>query len=1081
MKKTLTALAALLLLAVFSLSAQSVRVTGTVTDQTDGSTLPGVTVVLKGTTIGTVTDMSGNYSLNVPPTSTLQFSFIGMETLEVAVDGRSIINVVLQPVASRLDEVVVVAYGTASRQSITGGVSVVESEAIERRPVSSVTSVLEGMSAGVQVNNTYGEPGSSPAIRIRGFSSINNSNAPLYVIDGVPFGGNISDLNPADIESLTVLKDAASSALYGSKASNGVILITTKRGKSDRVSFRVNSSQGIYNRGIKEYDKLGPKDFMEVMWLGYRNSLMTQNPDLKLEDANTRASNQLISDYLGINIFNTPANELFNSNGKLESWVAVPASYDDLDWFAPFERLGHRQEYNVSADAATDKSSLFFSAGYLDEKGYVISSDFQRFSARSNMSVTPTDFIKAGLTVVGSHQSYNNTDGSGSSIRNPWQTARNMAPIYPIYLHDPLTHEVLRDAQGNKIFDDGASGRQQHIGRNLIWEWEMDRDLTHRSTLQGIAFADIDFMKNFTFSVKGDLNIRNSENRNFRNPIIGDGQGNNGRSSRTFYRYNNNTFQQILRWEKRFGKHNVDLMAGHESYSYRMDYHTMRKDNQTIPGNIEYSNFTEMSTLGGYAHEYRTEGYLSRGRYNFDRKYYIDGSFRRDGSSRFHKDTRWGNFWSLGGSWVVSREDFMKPITQVNNLRLRASYGEVGNDNVGSYYAYMGLYTLQQNANRGAAYLTQLENMDLMWETSGSFGTALEARLFDRMNVTIEYFDKRSHNLLFDVNNPLSAGGTSTGDAISVITKNIGSIANRGIEFTTDVDVIRNSDARLNLGFNITHFKNTILKLPDENKDGLISGSKRYLEGHGIYDFWLYQFAGVDQMTGMSLYKINYDSYHIPVKDGEGNIIPVDGRSPVDENFLVKIGDEYYVTRINEAERNWSGSAIPDFFGSINPTFTYKNFSFSGVFTFSIGGKVLDYSYQSLMRVSESVSALHSDLLNSWNGIPEGMTENSPNRIKKDGIPRIDFTTATNTNQTSTRFLKDASYLVIKNLALSYNLPSRFIQGAQIQGLSISAAVDNLATFTSLQGMNPQQGYGGLNNNEFVTARVFSMGVNLRF
>ena len=267
----LTALAALLFIGL-SLSAQSVRVTGTVTDQTDGSTLPGVTVVVKGSTTGTVTDLDGRYSLNVPSAdATLVFSFVGMQTLEVDVAGRSVINVILSPATLGLDEVVVVAYGTASRQSITGGVSVVESAEIERRPISSVTSALEGISAGVQVNNTYGEPGSIPSIRIRGFTSISGSNAPLYVIDGVPFGGNISDLNPGDIESMSVLKDAASAALYGNRASNGVVLITTKRGKSDRLSFRVTSNQGVYNRGLKEYDKLDPEEFMEVMWLGYRN------------------------------------------------------------------------------------------------------------------------------------------------------------------------------------------------------------------------------------------------------------------------------------------------------------------------------------------------------------------------------------------------------------------------------------------------------------------------------------------------------------------------------------------------------------------------------------------------------------------------------------------------------------------------------------------------------------------------------------------------------------------------------------------------------------------------------------------
>lgn len=1065
--------------------AQTRLITGTVTASDDGDILIGIAVVVKGTTIGVATNAQGQYSINVPnDATTLVFSFIGMKTLELPITG-SVIDVVMTPDITELEEIVVVAYGTATRESLTGAVSAVNATAIEKRSVSSVTGVLEGLSAGVQVNNSFGEPGSEPNIRIRGFTTISGSNSPLYVIDGVPFSGNISDLNPQDIESLTVLKDAASSALFGNRASNGVIMITTKKGKSDKASFRASVNNGYYSRGAKEYDRLGADDFMEVMWKGYRNNLRTTDPLTYTTDelANAKASADLVGTYLQYNIYNKPGDELFDANGKLNSDVNVLSGYNDLDWFKHMERVGHRQEYSVSADAATDKNSYYFSAGYLDEKGYIKSSDFQRFTARTNLSFTPRDWFKTGLTMSASHQVSNNTTGDGgTTIVNPFYFARNISPIYPVYLHDNVTGEYILDEQGNKIYNDG-DGRPQLNGRHVIWENELNMDRTYRNTMQSIGYMDINFLKDFTFSVKGDMNLRNTDNQTYNNAIIGDGAGNGGRASTTLYRYKNYTFMQQLMWKKQFDRHSVDVLLAHENYSWNRAYKYGYKTTEVFAGGTELVNFTEITRLTGYQDNYRTESYLTRARYNYDSKYFFDASFRRDGSSRFYKENRWGNFWSTGASWIISKEEFMDPLKGiVSNLKLRASYGEVGNDNVNSYYAYMALYSMEQNANLGALYKVQNEALDLIWETSSSFGTALEGRLFSRANFTIEYFDKRSQNLLFDVNLPLSAGATSTSSAESIVTKNLGTIANQGIEFSMDVDIVQNTDFRWNLGLNLTTYKNTILKLPEQNReDGIISGTKRYLEGHGIYDFWMYQFVGVDQMTGMSLYTPDWDEFHVPEYDNTNTLIPVEDKLPIPEEHLVQIGDNYYTTFTNYAVKDWSGSAIPDLFGSISTSISYKDFTLSALGVYSIGGKTIDYSYRSLMNVTASPAALHSDLLGSWDGIPEGMTATSSNRIDPNGTPRIDFFNNTYTNATSSRFLQDASYFVIKNITLSYNLPRNLVNKLDLSGASINFSVENLATFTTLRGMNPQYSFAGTSDNAFVTARVFSMGLNLRF
>lgn len=944
MRKIALLLFVTFLIGTQALNAQVRLVSGTVTGSEDGAPIPGVSVVVKGTMLGTVTNFDGNFSLQVPQNAnTLIFSSVGFGTQEVVIDGRTAINIVLNTAVVTMDEFVVVAYGTAKKESLTGAVSNVGSEVIEKRPVSNVAGVLEGKAAGVQVNNTYGEPGADPVLRIRGFGSVNGTNAPLYVIDGVAFGGNVSDLNPQDIENITVLKDAASSALYGNRAANGVVLITTKRGKTDGATLSAIINQGVFSRGIKEYDKLNAYDYMETMWKGYRNYLMTSQPAKypTTELAGAEASNSLISNYLKYNIFNQADNALFDSNGKLVSAAAIREGYDDLDWFEPLERLGYRQDYTISGQGRGKSSNYFFSAGYLDEKGYVISSDFKRFTGRTNVEIAPKEWINAGLSLSGSHQVSNNTTGdagSAAAFINPFMYARNIAPIYPIYLHNMADGKKILDDLGDPLYDGGGEySRPQYPGRHIVWELGLDMDRTYRNTVQSQAFMDFKFLKDFTFTVKGDLNLRFSENQGYNNATIGDGSGNKGRALREMYRYKNYTFQQQLTWDRSFGLHNIDVLAGHENYSYNYGYTYGYKTTETFAGGSELINFTEITSLTGYQQNYRTESYLSRARYNYDNKYYFDASFRTDGSSRFYTKNRWGNFWSVGGSWTLSRETFLEPYhDQINFLKLRASYGEVGNDASVDYYGYMALYSMVQNANLGGAYKVQNEALDIQWETSSSFGIALEGTLFNRANFSIEYFDKRSQDLLFNVYLPLSAGATSTGAAEATITKNLGSVSNRGLEFIFDVDLYKKNFWKWNLGFNATALKNKIVRLPEQNrKDGIVSGTKKYMEGHGIYDFWMYQYTGVDMMTGRSLYLPDFERYYV----GEE---PVEGKTLIPAEHVVDIGDDLYTTNTTYSKKDWSGSAIPDVYGSFSSTISYKNIDLSALATYSLGGKTLD-------------------------------------------------------------------------------------------------------------------------------------------
>ncbi|HLW14059.1 MAG TPA: SusC/RagA family TonB-linked outer membrane protein [Flavobacteriaceae bacterium] len=1051
--------------------AQEKRINGTVTDPS-GSPLLGATLLVKGTTNGTSTDFDGNFNIKVNVGDNLEVTYIGFETKTVTVDSRDTYTIVLDPSSNVMDEVLIVAYGTASKESITGSITSVSSESIAKRAISSATGALEGSAAGIQVNNT--SPGSDPEIQIRGFTSINGSNAPLYVVDGVPYSGNISDISPSDIESISVLKDASASTLYGNRASNGVIMIQTKVGKGEG-GMNVSIKQGFFNRGISEYDRIGPDEFMETMWQGYRNSLLSDDPSLSMEEANVYASNNLVQDYLKLNIYNQADGDLFTEDGKLRSDAQILDGYrGDLDWYDGIERTGYRQEYNVSARNSNDKGGVFYSVGYLNEEHYVIKSDFDRFNARLNADYKANEWLGYGLNLTGTHQkatTLSGTPSSSNSFVNPFMYARNIAPIYPVYLHDPQTGDYLLDENGNRMYDGGEDTRNQYVGRHTIWENELDSQRSFRNTLNGQVYTDITFLKDFTLSLRGDLSVRNEENQSYNNAIIGDGAGNGGRAKRTIYRYKTYTGQQLLNWNRSFGNHNLEVLAGHESYSDNYNYLYGYKTNETFPGKEDFINFTEITNLYDYGHSYTTEGYLSRAKYNFDHKYYAEASFRRDGSSKFSKKKRWGNFWSVGGSWIVSKEDFFN-LDFVDNLKFRASYGEVGSDQGIGRYAYHALYDIRQNANLAALFKSQNAAEDLIWETSASIGAALEGRIFNRMNFNIEYFDKRSQNLLFDINLPLSAGSTSTSSAVSTITQNIGTISNSGLELSFDIDLIRNQDWYWNVGANATIMKNKIVRLPEENREnGIISGNFKRAEGRSIYDFYMYQFAGVDQMTGEALYEVDAEKYNVNGSNPDGETVP--------DEFFREINGEYYTTNTTYGRRDWSGSAIPDVYGSFSTEVGWKNFTLSGIFTYSVGGKVYDYSYASLMSMSGNPSALHKDVLNSWNGIPDGMTETSADRIDANGTPEVNFSRSTYNNATSNRFLQDGSYLVVKNITLSYNLPQDIAERMKLSSMNFNIGVENLATFTKLTGMNPQQSFAGSSQNAFVTPRTFTLGVNV--
>ncbi|MBR0255490.1 MAG: TonB-dependent receptor [Bacteroidales bacterium] len=1100
----------LTVLALGTALAQNITVKGSVTDAS-GEGVPFASIQVKGTMTGTATDGDGNYSIDVPKKATLIFSSIGYLNQEVAVDGRSVINVILATDTENLEEAVItIAYGAAKKSTLTGAISNVNADKIETRPVSTVTSALEGTVTGVQVNSTFGNPGSDPSIMIRGNGTVNGSSSPMYVIDGVPYGGNLSDLNPADIESMTVLKDAASAALYGNRASNGVILITTKKGKSGRLNVSFSATAGVYQRGIPEYDLADAREFMNINWMALKNDRQYYYGD-SASDAAAYANANLISDRLKLNIWNKSTDALFQ-NGELAADATILKGYqDDLDWFGQTIKPGFRQEYNATAAGATDKADYYFSLGYLDENGYLRTSGFNRLSGRAAVNVKPTSYMKLGFNVNATHQSYLNTSTSSNAYVNPFMYCRNIAPIYPVHLHDVNTGEYILDADGKKQYDPGyyydengiqVDTRNQYVDRHVIWENELNQDKSTRNTMNAIATIEFYFLKDFTLTFNGNLNLRSDIEQSYDSAVIGDGKGNNGRGSRNEYNYKNYTFQQQLRWAHQFGDHSVNILIGHENYSNHYDYLYGYKTSEVFPNVNNLRNFTEITSLYNYGNNYRTESYLSRVRYNYLDKYNVEASFRRDGSSRFATKARWGNFWSIGANWMISREDFMQNVGWVNTLKLRADFGQVGNDSGSGLYGYQALYTSGQNANKGAYWISQLPNYDLKWETGQSWGVGIESRLFNRWNLNVEYFDRRNKDLLFDVILPITAGPTSTGGTNPSITQNIGTMSNRGVEIETDIDIVRNRDLRINFFANATFLKSKILSLPEQNrKEGIIDGTKRYVEGGDRYAYWLYQFAGVDQMTGLSLYKFDDERFYITddnTKDGKviyGSAKDADGNANSlmeAHNYTIINGEPYVWNPGSYGKKDWSGTATPTVYGSFGLNLSWKGFTLSSIFTYGLGSKVYDGIYAGKMGVSASPSSVHEDNLNAWTGAPAGMTETSPDRIDPNGTP-MNYTFSTynmngkdvsisNNAGTSNRWLVSGNYLVVKNIALSYSLPKRWLTPLQIQGLSITASGENLFTCAARKGLNPQYSFGGVTStNTFVTARVFTAGINVKF
>ena len=1049
MKRTLMLLMAFLVIGIGLVNAQISKVTGHVTSDEDGLPVVGASVLVEGTTVGTVTDIDGNFTLtNVPSSAkTLVISFIGFQTQKV--DVKSNVNVVLKSDAEVLDE----------KSAFTGSAATIKNEKITSRQTSNVTNALAGQVAGVQTTSSTGQPGKDATVRIRGIGSISASNTPLYVVDGVPYDGEISAISTSDIESMTVLKDAASNALYGARGANGVILITTKRGKSGDARVTFDAKWGVNKRGVPSYETVtDPGKFYEMAYSAiYNGDLKGYAAAGDLVNANAYANQAMLSSsYLGYQVFTVPNGEqLIGMNGKLNPNATLGYSdgtyyYTPDNWSDELFENNTRQEYNLSVSGANDKINYYMSAGYLDDQGIVPNSGFQRYSARLKADYQVKPWLKMGGNVSFTHYDSREQDTeSSTSNANAFYAANIMGAIYPMYVRDAAGN-IMVDNRGFQRYDYGSDTnfKRNNVipNANPLASYMLDKMKYSGDVVSGKWFADIDIWGGIKAKINIGVDANNVRYTNMTNPFYGqysETSGVGGLISVATERSFSTNQQYLLTYNKTFNDvHNLDVLAGHENYNYKYQYLYGSREKIYNPDVPELNNGILNQNNESYSQNYATEGWLFRVQYDYDGKYFGSASYRRDASSAFHPDNRWGNFWSIGAGWLMNKEAFLENQQWIDMLKFKISYGLQGNDNLlyqngyRNYYPYMDQYTLSNSNGDFATTLYYKGNPDITWETSHSFNTGFDFTFWGgKLSGAVEYFSRKTTNMLY-----FKPVASSMG--YSRFPENVGSMVNRGVELDLNSNIINTKDFTWDVSFNLTHFKNKVLELAPELEGQLIDGSRIYREGESMYQLYLPKYVGVNPETGESQWALT-----------EPNA-----------------AGETVTTSYTEASSNRfaTGDILPKVYGGFGTSLTFHGFDFSIAFAYQLGGRIMDNTYQSLMDVSSQGSAWHVDMLNAWTA------EN-----KNTDIPRLNVQDRF-TGYSSDRWLTSSDYLSLQNITFGYTLPKSWTRKLQIDGIRLYFVADNVALLTARKGLDPRQSYTTA-ENVYSPIRTISGGISLNF
>lgn len=1045
----------LCLIGLQSVFAQSREVSGVVTSADDGLSIPGVSVIVKGTTIGTSTDFDGKYTISVPADGkTLVFSFVGMKETEVVISSNTI-NLVMESESIGMDEVIVVAYGTSTKGSFTGSAAVVGAEVLEKRQVSNVSQALSGSVAGVQVLSNNGQPGAEATVRVRGVGSINAGSNPLYVVDGIPFDGDLSSISSTDIESMTVLKDAASTALYGARGANGIIMITTKKAKSGKTRVNFDMKVGINSRAVENYDVLTSGDeYLENTYAAIYNAGI-YNLDYTPAEAHAYANSKITTNTeggTGYQVHTLPDGEgLMGTDGKLNPNATLGYSDGDYyytpdNWEDEMFQNKTRQDYNLSISGGNDKSTYYISLGYLDDQGVVDGSGFERFSGRFKGDHQVKDWLKVGANVNINNitSDYPGEQTSTTSSGNAFFIANYIAPIYPMYVRD-LDKNILRN-KGRKVYDYG-DGQSTNRNRSFMSIANPAGDLTYNDTkyrkdiVNTTWYAEIAPIEGLKVNLRYGLNVDNERYGDLGNAY----QGQSASYGGTAYQEQTRTvgFNQQYVANYQFSLNDdsqFDITAGYDGYKYEEENVFATGQNLYNPESYYVDNAIDQLRGGGSKDTYSTEGMFTRINYSLKDTYFFNVAYRRDASSRFSSDNRWGDFWSTSAAWILTNESFMESTTWVNMLKLKTSFGEQGNDAIGNYYAYLDQYEVSgADGVFSDGTLSYKGNPDITWETSTSYNLGVDFALFDnKLNGTVEYFGRKSSDMLYYKPVAASLGYTS-------IPMNIGSMTNSGLEVDLSYTILKRSNIEWTFTGNATFIKNEINELASELNGELIDGTRIYEEGESMYRMYLVDYAGVDAATGLAQYWAENEA---------GERIKTEEYS---------IATQYKVATDN---------LMPVVYGGFGTSVQAYGFDASMQCAYQLGGNIYDSGYRRLMhggKASDAGGNWHKDIRNAWT--PENTKTNTPRLDANDKYA----------NSTSTRWITSSDYLSLNNVTIGYTFPADFVQRLNIEKLRVYLTADNIALWTKRKGLDPRQSYTSATTARYTPIRTISGGINLSF
>ncbi len=1044
--------------AIVLAGAQTRQVSGTVTGA-DGKPIVGASVFVEGTSTGTATDVAGEFRLTAPVNGTLTVSFIGYETQSVAIAGKTRLAITLDEDTHGIADVVITSFGTVKKKDLTGSVSSVSAQDIAKTTVSSATKMLEGAVAGVQSISTSGQPGEDASIYIRGIGSINGRQEALIVLDGVPYSSSLSTINPLDIESIVVSKDAAANALYGSRAANGIVFVTTKKGaRNQKAKIMFEGKWGWNEMGVGEHETMQKAgDYYEYLYGGlYNYALEGFGGDAAKAAAFAQHNLMAVSgNYMAYKI--PEGTTLIDAaTGKLnpEAKLLYYDNYDDYLFKKQF-----RQEYTLSVSGGNDKMDYYVSGNFLEDPSYVIMSKFKRYAGRASFNAQATKWLKVGTNITYSRRETDDPGfGDGANTGNAFMWSFWQVPIVPYYARD-LDGNIRYNEDGTKMLEQGSGETLSPYGPTSDMfnafnnyahpEQSFCRNINKkvRDNVYANFYADVTFLKHFKFTANFTLDNLYNTNTYYSNNEYGTAARPvyNGIVEKIVSNYTSYNTQQILSYTNTISeKHNVDVLIGHEFNKSKQEVIDAYKKNIYYPGIGELGNAVSVYGDGSTSYTIReaVEGFFARANYNYDGRYFFMGSYRYDGSSKFKYD-KWGSFWSVGAAWQIKGEHFMSDVKWIDNLKLRVNYGVSGNQ-ISDTYPYTNLWNIgESNGQIGVSQAT-VGNPNLSWEKNKQIDFGLDFSFFGRIHGSVDYYNRRTHDLIWNRPTPASTGLTSS-------LQNVGILGNRGIEIELDFDVIKSKSVYWNIGVNAAFQRNKLIDFPEELGNPALGGnyvSGAFLRGKGksYYNLYLFKFAGVDPETGN-------ETFWADETDEQGNVI---GRKKV--------------FSMNEATQYECGDALPDMTGGLRTTFRWKGFDLSMAAAFQIGGKQWDGNSANLYDAGRAMFAVSQDLVgNTW-------TPENPNAK----FPKLMYNGSWNfPGSRCDALYRDASYFSLKTINVGYTLPKRWTSKIGLESLRVFFAADNVYFTSAHSGFDPRTGFTGQSGFGFPQARTYTFGVTL--